>query len=56
MSKIICLADRKRRNARNDSIVKKLIDGELVDYVDFEMLSASQQMVLLNQHSSQDRQ
>jgi hypothetical protein len=53
MSQIIRLEERRRKAPQPDSpIVKKLIDGEIVEYVDFEMLSLDQQVQLLDSNSN----
>ena len=47
--RLITLNGRKRSTKQNNSsVVRKFIDGEFVEYVDFDMLSPSQQAQLLD--------
>jgi hypothetical protein len=47
MADIIQLSER-RRHAYSGHIVRKFIDGEFVEFVDFDALSLSQQKELLD--------
>jgi hypothetical protein len=52
---IIALKGRKRSTKQNNSsIIRKFIDGEFVEYVDFDMLSLSQQAQLLDSNSNRE--
>ena len=53
MAEIVTLDGRKRSTKQNNSsVVRKFIDGEFVEYVDFDMLSPSQQAQLLDSNST----
>jgi hypothetical protein len=55
MANIIQLSERKRSKASSGHIIRKFIDGEFVEFVDFEMLSPAQQVDLLNANSREPR-
>jgi hypothetical protein len=48
MAKIISFEDRKQQRSRGSSIIQKVIDGEIVEYVDFDFLSLAQQSAMLS--------
>jgi hypothetical protein len=48
MAKIISLEDRKQQRSRGSAIIQKVIDGEIVEYVDFDFLSLAQQSAMLS--------
>jgi hypothetical protein len=55
MAEILQLSDRKR-NADNESrVIRKFIDGEFVDFVNFDMLTLDEQRQLLDSNSKQTR-